>query len=92
MIGPELLQEDKMQRVMLTLSILSLTLLSACGETTMDRTLSGAAIGGSLGMIGSAVAGGAILPGLAAGSAVGAATGLITMPSQINLGKPIWEQ
>lgn len=81
-----------MQRALLTLSMLSLVLLTACGETTVDRTLSGAAIGGSMGMIGTAVAGGAILPGLAVGSAVGAATGLITMPSQINLGKPIWEQ
>jgi len=81
-----------MQRLLLTLSIISLVFLSACGDTSMNRSLSGAAIGAGIGTMGSVIAGGAVVPGLLIGGAVGAATGVLTDTSQINLGKPIWEK
>ena len=51
--------------------------LAACGETTGDRALSGAAIGAG--------------SGAAIGAGVGAATGAVTSPNQIDLGRPVWE-
>ena len=68
---------------------LSLT-LAACGETQGERGLSGAAIGAGAGAVIGAVtpigpAGGALI-----GGAVGGATGVLTTPSQVNLGKPAY--
>ncbi len=64
--------------------------LAACGDTAGDRGLSGAGIGAGAGAIIGAVTpigwvGGALL-----GGAAGAATGVLTTPSQVNLGKPVW--
>lgn len=81
-----------MQRTTLVLSFVSLMLLSACGDTFADRTMSGAGIGAIGGTVASAAVGGAILPGLLIGGAVGAATGAVTDASQISLGKPIWQK
>jgi hypothetical protein len=64
--------------------------LSACGETTGDRALSGGAIGAGVGAVGGAMVG-APLAGAAIGAAAGAGVGAATTPSQVDLGKPAWE-
>lgn len=76
------------------LALTSTMLLMACGETTSDRTLSGAGIGAGTGaVIGAAVAGdpwtGAAVGG-AVGAAAGGAVGAMTTPDEIDLGKPAW--
>lgn len=63
--------------------------LGACGETTGDRALSGAAIGAGAGAVGGAIVG-APLAGAAIGAAAGGVTGAATSPDQVNLGKPVW--
>jgi osmotically inducible lipoprotein OsmB len=65
--------------------------LSACGNSTGDRGLSGAGIGAAGGAVIGAMVG-APLTGAAIGAGVGAATGMATTPSQVNLGKPVWDQ
>ena len=76
--------------------------LAACGTTTTDRTVSGAAIGAvgvDAAILGGALAGGAalpgigILPGAIMGAAAGGAFGAITTPwaQTVNLGKPAWK-
>jgi osmotically inducible lipoprotein OsmB len=64
--------------------------LAACGQTTGDRALSGGAIGAGAGALGGALVGS---PGAGAliGGAVGAGTGALTSPSQIDLGRPVWQ-
>ncbi|MDD3287402.1 MAG: hypothetical protein PHX43_00150 [Alphaproteobacteria bacterium] len=81
-----------MQKILVTASIIGLMSLTACGETTVERSLSGAGIGAGVGTIGSLAVGGAVWPGMIAGAAVGAATGAITDTQQINLGNPIWDK
>ncbi len=66
-------------------------MLSACGETTGDRGLSGAGIGAAAGAVGGALVG-APLAGAAIGAGTGAAVGAMTSPSTVDLGKPAWEQ
>ena len=63
--------------------------LTACGQSTGDRALSGGAIGAGAGAVGGALVG-APLAGAAVGGAAGAATGALTDDDQINLGKPVW--
>ena len=65
--------------------------LAACGDTTGDRGLSGAGIGAAVGAVGGALVGDP-LAGAAIGAGVGAATGALTSPSQVDLGKPVWER
>jgi len=64
--------------------VLGVLALAACGQTTGDRALSGGAIGGAL--MGSPGTGALI------GGALGAGTGALTSPSQIDLGRPVWER
>ncbi len=66
-------------------------LLGACGNSTGDRAISGAAIGAGTG-----AAVGAITPmsmgmGALIGAGVGAAAGALTDKDDINLGDPIWD-
>jgi osmotically inducible lipoprotein OsmB len=63
--------------------------LSACGETTTDRALSGGAIGAGAGAVGGALLGHPVA-GAAIGGAAGAATGGMTDKDDVNLGKPVW--
>ena len=63
--------------------------LAACGQTKMDRGLSGAGIGAGVGAIGGALLGNPVA-GAAVGGAVGGATGVFTDRDQIDLGDPIW--
>jgi len=64
--------------------------LGACGDTKMDRGLSGAGIGAGAGAVGGALmgnpAGGALIGGV-----VGGAAGALLDKDQIDLGKPIWK-
>ena len=65
--------------------------LSACGTNPGDRVESGAAIGGGAGLvIGAAFGGIGVIPAGLVGAAIGAGTGAITNPRQIDLGKPVW--
>jgi hypothetical protein len=63
--------------------------LAACGESRLDRGLSGGAIGAGAGAVGGALLG-SPAAGAALGGAAGAATGALTSPNAINLGKPLW--
>ena len=63
--------------------------LGSCGQTKMDRGLSGAGIGAGVGAVGGALMGNPVA-GAAIGGAVGGATGVFTDKDQIDLGDPIW--
>ncbi|MEZ5691768.1 MAG: YMGG-like glycine zipper-containing protein [Rickettsiales bacterium] len=65
--------------------------LSACGNTTSDRALSGAGIGAGVGAVGGAIIGGDPVTGAAVGGAVGAAVGAVVKEENLDLGKPIWK-
>ncbi len=67
-------------------------LLGACGETRGDRALSGAGIGAAAGTVGTAIMGGNPVTGAILGGAAGAATGAITDPDDVNLGRPVWDR
>jgi len=71
------------------LLLCSLTLLSACGNSTGDRALSGAGIGAGVGAVGGLLLG-APLEGALIGGAVGAGAGALTDKNHVNLGRPIW--
>ena len=64
--------------------------LAACGTTTEDRALSGAAIGAAGGAVIGAFTGIGPAAGAAIGGAVGGGTGALTQPSQVDLGRPLW--
>lgn len=64
--------------------------LTACGNTTGDRMLSGAAIGGGTGLVGGLIFG-APLTGAAIGAGVGAAAGGLSDERQVDLGRPLWQ-
>lgn len=80
-----------MTRIVPVVAILfSGLILTACGNTTGDRGLSGAGIGAGVGLVGGALVG-APVEGALIGGAAGAATGILTDKNQVNLGKPIWK-
>ena len=66
-------------------------LVSACGTTTQDRTISGAGIGAGAGAVVGAVTGLTVLQGALLGAAAGGLTGALTEADILNLGDPIWE-
>jgi hypothetical protein len=68
----------------ITVMCLAGILLSACGTAQGDRGLSGAGIGAGIGVIGGP-------PGMVVGGVVGAGVGLLTTPTQVNLGRPAWK-
>lgn len=65
-------------------------LLSACGESTGDRALSGAGLGAGAGAVAGAVTGGSATQGAVIGGALGAAGGALTDKNDVNFGKPVW--
>jgi osmotically inducible lipoprotein OsmB len=67
----------------LAIVVMTATLLAGCGTTAGDRTLSGAGIGATIGLLGGP-------PGVLIGAAVGGAGGAITEPDDIYLGRPFW--
>ncbi len=64
--------------------------LSACGNTQMDRALSGAGIGAGAGALASVAIGGSVGTAVIVGAGVGAVAGAITDNNKINFGKPLW--
>lgn len=73
-------------------AMLALSALSACGQSTGDRAVSGAGIGAGVGALGSAVAGGSGVTGALVGAGVGAAAGALTDSNQVDLGRPAWRR
>lgn len=76
----------------ITIGMVILMSLSACGNTQSDRALSGAGIGAGVGALGSSVAGGSALGGAVVGGAVGAAAGAFTDEDDVDLGRPVWKR
>ena len=64
--------------------------LSACGNTSGDRALSGGGLGAAGGAAIGALTGTSVLGGAALGGVAGAATGALTSPNTVNLGRPAW--
>jgi len=79
---------SKLKHAMLCLAAMSL--LTACGNSTGDRALSGAGIGAGVGAVGGAIVGGDPVDGALIGGAVGGAAGGLTSKKDIDLGKPVW--
>lgn len=71
--------------------IISILALTACGNTTGERALSGAGIGAGVGAVGGAIAGANPVVGAVVGGAAGAAVGAVVDKSKIDLGKPAWK-
>ncbi len=78
---------------LLKISIMLLTLgaVAACGQSKTDRAVSGGGIGAGAGAAGSAVLGGDPVTGAAVGAGVGAATEALTDEDDIDLGDPFWK-
>lgn len=80
-----------MNRIQQTIAaITAIAILTACGESTGDRALSGAGIGAGVGAVTGAVVGGSPGTGAVIGGALGAAAGGLTKSKDVNLGKPVW--
>ena len=58
--------------------------LSACGESRLERGLSGAGVGAGAGALGSAATGGSVAGGAALGAAAGGAVGALTDEDDID--------
>lgn len=65
--------------------------LTACGSSTGDRGLSGAAIGAAAGTAVGAVTGLTLVEGALIGAGAGGLTGALTDDDTIDLGTPWWE-
>jgi len=72
-------------------AIVGLLALTACGETTGDRGLSGAGIGGAVGAVGGAIVGDP-LAGAVIGAGMGAGIGALTHQNTDERGEPLWER
>lgn len=73
------------------IGVLALSFLVAgCGSNPGDRAVTGAGLGAAGGAIIGAFFGAPAI-GAAAGAAAGGAAGAATTPSQVDLGKPVWE-
>ena len=68
----------------------TLLTVAACGQSTGDRTISGAGIGAGAGAVGAAVLGANPVAGAVVGGVAGGATGALTSPGQVDLGRPVW--
>lgn len=80
-------------RIITTTSLAALAFaLTACGNTTGDRAISGAGIGAGVGAVGGAVIGGDPWTGAAVGAAVGGAAGALTDEDDVDFGKPAWKR
>jgi osmotically inducible lipoprotein OsmB len=90
-----MLTEDRDNRsttMKLIIPISLFLLLMACGESKLDRGLSGAAIGAGTGAAAGAATGGSILGGGALGGAAGGAAGVLTDEDDVDLGEPVWRK
>lgn len=77
--------------VIMVTAIVVFSALTACGESTGDRAISGAGIGAGAGAVGGAITGGSAVNGALIGGALGGAAGGLTKKKDIDLGKPIWK-
>jgi osmotically inducible lipoprotein OsmB len=75
-----------MMRACVAAGLIALT-LSACGQTTGERAVSGAGIGALGGATLGAATGGSVLGGAAIGGAAGGAAGALTSPRQVDLNR-----
>jgi hypothetical protein len=66
--------------------------LTACGESKLDRGLSGAAIGAGTGAAAGAATGGSMTGGALLGGAAGGAAGVLTKEKDVDLGTPLWRR
>ena len=66
--------------------------LVGCGESKVDRGVSGAAIGAAAGAAGGAVTGNSAVGGAVLGGAAGGAAGVLTDEEDVDLGKPVWRR
>lgn len=74
-----------------TLSFLAVAAsLAACGTSSVDRAISGGAIGATAGGVGAAVANRDVVSGALLGGVVGAVAGGLTTPNNIDLGDPVF--
>lgn len=69
-----------------------LLLVAACGDSKLDRGLSGAAIGAGTGAAAGAVTGGSVGTGALLGGAAGGAAGVLTDEDDLDLGNPVWRR
>jgi hypothetical protein len=80
-----------MRKSTIILGLLSVSLLSACGNREPERAeggaATGAASGAAVGLVGGPVG---VVAGGVIGGAAGAATGAATKPKDVNLGAPPW--
>ena len=65
--------------------LLAGAMLSACGTSQGDRAASGVGIGAGVGLL-------AGPPGVVVGALAGGATGALTSPREVDLGKPVWNR
>lgn len=75
----------------LILAFLACLLVAACGESKLDRGLSGAAIGAGTGAAAGAATGGSATGGAILGGAAGGAAGVLTDEEDVDLGDPVWD-
>ena len=80
--------EGCLKRIVMVLAV-PLLGLTACGQTTSDRAISGAGIGAGAGLLGGALMG-SPLTGALLGGVLGAGAGVLTSPGTVDLGQPAW--
>ncbi len=80
-----------MRKIMALATVLSVSLLAACGTQEPERAqggaAAGAATGATVGLVGGPVG---VLAGGAIGAATGATAGAVTKPKDVNMGAPPW--
>jgi len=72
--------------------LLLVGILAGCGESKLDRGVSGAAIGAGAGAAGGALTGNSAVGGALLGGAAGGAAGVLTDEEDVDLGKPVWRR
>ena len=75
-----------------TIPIALLLILAACGESKLDRGVSGAAVGAGAGAAAGAVTGNSAVKGGLLGGAAGGAAGVLTDEDDVDLGDPVWRR
>lgn len=82
-----------MHRVLKTSALTAMLALglTACGNTSGERALSGGGLGAAGGALVGGLAGGSMVGGALIGGAAGAIAGAVTDRDDVNLGKPIWK-
>ena len=81
-----------MSRLISVITVAACLGLAACGTSPGERGVSGAGIGAGTGAAAAAILGGPIWGGALLGGAVGGASGALTSPNTVDLGKPVWER